>query len=404
VNESALTFRTASDSDLDRLVEIHTSAFPDPRGHSERRRNFIANPLGPLDALWVAIDRGEIVAHAFLFSLRKWLAGSALDVAAIASVGVAPEARGRGVAAKLLLHLHAKADARKASVTMLYAFRQGFYARHGYAPVTSSRLLRIHPASIPSAWRDDVEIAVRGARSGDRTAIVDAYARAARQSHGWLARPDALWDGAFADERRTWMLATRGKRVVGYAAWSLVQPQPHAETRMVVHEVATDDDAARRALFGAIGAQRDQVTEIEVQVDARDPLDRALLDADRARFGTKTLEHAIGEVSAGPMVRLVDVARAVAARRYPSDGVIDIAIDDRPPLRVTIARGRAKASVADRARSPLVIARGALGAVLYGGLSTSDAARIGAAGADASTLARADVLFATPPFYSLDSY
>jgi predicted acetyltransferase len=359
VNESALTFRTATESDLDRLVEIHTSAFPDPRGHSERRRNFIANPLGPLDALWVAVDHGEIVAHAFLFSLRKWLAGAAVDVAAIASVGVAPEARGRGVAASLLQHLHAKGDAQKASVTMLYAFRQGFYARHGYAPVTPSRLLRIHPASIPSAWREERGIALRGARKGDRVAIVDAYTRAARLSHGWLARPEALWDRAFADERRVWTLAARGKKVVGYAAWSLVQSQAHAETRMRVHDVATDDDQARRALFGAIGAQRDQVTEIEVEVDARDPLDRALLDADRARFGTQTIEHAIGEVSAGPMVRLVDVARAISARRYPTDGSIDVVVDDRPALRVTVAKGRAKTSIAERPRAPLTLSRAA---------------------------------------------
>ncbi len=430
-NESALTFRTAHAADLDRLVEIHTSAFPDPRGHSERRRNFVANPLGPLDALWVAVDGGEIVAHAFLFALRKWLAGSAIDVAAIASVGVAPEARGRGVATQLLAHLHAKADAKKASVTMLYAFRQGFYAHHGYAPVTPSRLLRVHPASIPSAWRREPGVALRAARNGDRAAIVDTYTRAAHRSHGWLLRPEALWDRAFADERRTWTLASRGKRIVGYAAWSLVQAESHAETRMVVHEVAADDDAARRALFGAIGAQRDQVSEVEVDVDARDPIDRALVDADRERFGTKALEHAIGEIAAGPMVRLVDVARAIGARKYPEDGAIDVAIDGasalgagtprsdgaagsergprstpdlRPALKVTISRGRAKVSVAERSRAPLVIGRAALGAVMFGGIAASDAARLGWAHGEASTLARADTLFATAPFFALDSY
>jgi predicted acetyltransferase len=417
VNEIVPTFRTAHEADLDRLVEIHTSAFPDPRGHSERRRNFVANPLGPLGALWVAVEGSEIVAHAFLFELRKWLAGSAIDVAAIASVGVAPEARGRGVAAKFLAHLHAKADARKASVTMLYAFRQGFYAHHGYAPVTPSRLLRIHPASIPTSWRDEAGVTLRAARGGDRAAIVDAYTRAAHRSHGWLLRPEALWDRSFADERRIWTLASRGKRIVGYAAWSLVQAQSHAETRMVVHEIAADDDAVRRVLFGAIGAQRDQVNEVELDVDADDPIDRALVDADRARFGSKTLEHAVGELAAGPMVRLVDVARGIGARRYAEDGAIDVAIDGastlgatrstpdlRPALRIMVARGRAKVSVAERTRSPLVIGRAALGAVLYGGISASDAARLGWARGDASTLARADSLFATPPFYALDSY
>jgi hypothetical protein len=76
-------------------------------------------------------------------------------------------------------------------------------------------------------------------------------------------------------------------------------------------------------------------------------------------------------------------------------------IDDRPALHVAITRGRGKVGVAERARSPLVITRAALGAVLYGGLVPSDAARIGWARGEDATLARADALFATPPFFSL---
>jgi predicted acetyltransferase len=395
------TFRPATEADLDRLIEIHASAFPDPRGHEERRRNFTANPLGPLAALWVAEERGEVVAHAFLFPLRAWLAGSQVDVAGIASVGVAPESRGRGIAGKLLTHLHAQAAAAKAPLSLLYAFRQGFYARHGYAATTPSRKLRVHPGSIPLEWRDEPGVTVTRAREGDRAAIVAAQGRTAARSHGWLVRSEALWDRALSDERRSWLVARRGKQPVGYVTWSLAQPEPHGETRMRVHEVAADDDAARRALLGVVGAQRDHVTELEIDVDARDPLDRALLDADRARFGTAALEHDLGALAGGPMVRLVDVARALMARRYPSDGALDLVIDDRPALHVAITRGRGKVGVAERARSPLVITRAALGAVLYGGLVPSDAARIGWARGEDATLARADALFATPPFFSL---
>ena len=126
--------------------------------------------------------------------------GGAVSVAAIASVAVAPEARGRGIAGALLTHLHERADANKASVTTLYPFRQGYYAKHGYAPVTPNRRLLFHPAAIPSAWAseasssgvtirsvratpDSAEQAAKGdapSRSSDRTAIVSAYARAAR--------------------------------------------------------------------------------------------------------------------------------------------------------------------------------------------------------------------------------
>jgi predicted acetyltransferase len=104
------------------------------------------------------------------------------------------------------------------------------------------------------------------------------------------------------------------------------------------------------------------------------------------------------------MVRLVDVARALTARRYPADGTIDLVIDDRPALRVAVTRGRAKVGVAERARSPLVVTRAALGAILYGGLAPTDAARLGWAGGDDAVLARADALFETRPFFALDAF
>jgi hypothetical protein len=71
---------------------------------------------------------------------------------------------------------------------------------------------------------------------------------------------------------------------------------------------------------------------------------------------------------------------------------------------VTVAKGRAKTSIAERPRAPLTLSRAALGAILYGGLSSGDAARLGWAHGEASTLASADALFATPPFFALDSY
>ena len=410
---SPLAFRTATPSDVDRLIEIHTSAFPDPRRHPERRTNFVANPLGDLDALWVAEDAGEIVAHAFLFPLRAWFAGGTVPVAGIATVGVAPEARGRGVGAAFLAHLHERADAQKACATVLYPFRQGFYARHGYAPVTPNRRLRLHPAAIPGSWREDAAsqgIVVRAVRSpggspaADRTAIVNAYVRAAARTHGWLVRPMPFWERRFADERRVWIVATQGRKLTGYVSWSLDQVESHAATRLVVHELVADDDPTKRALLGAVGAQRDQVADVEIEVDARDPLDRALLDADRSRFGTIDVEHVLGVVAGGPMVRLVDVARGLTARTYAADGSLDLVIDDRPPLHVVVADGKAKLSLPRQTRAPLTIQRAALAAVLYGGLSPSDAVRLGWAHGDEPAVSRADAIFASPPFFALDAY
>ena len=77
---------------------------------------------------------------------------------------------------------------------------------------------------------------------------------------------------------------------------------------------------------------------------------------------------------------------------------------ERPALRVTITRGRARVTVPERARSPLRLGRATLGMILYGGVSSREAASLGQAQADPSTLARAYALFATPPFFALDTY
>jgi predicted acetyltransferase len=390
--------RSAAEGDLDRLIEIHTSAFPDPRGHEERRRNFVANPLGTHEALHVATEAGTIVGHAFLFDLDVWVAGARVRCGAIASVGVAPEARGRGVASALLDALHSRALASGAAFTLLYPFRQAFYAARGYANVTPSQRLHLHPSSIPSAWRRTPGITTRRA-SGDRDAIEAAYARAAARTTGWLVRPKALWDRALADERRAWIVAERGERtgaIAGYVTWSLVQREAHAATRLAVHELCADDDATRRALFGAISAMRDQVIEVEMETDARDPLPRALVDADRARFGDAKVEHALGAIVGGPMVRVTDVARAIATRGIAPGPELSVAID-----------GTAFPLGAGPASGPPAIAtdRSTFGALLFGGLSVTDACALGMAhAADDRARALADAALAHPPFFALDTF
>ena len=124
---------------------------------------------------------------------------------------------------------------------------------------------------------------------------------------------------------------------------------------------------------------------------------------ERLRVGERD-EHVLGTVSGGPMVRLVDVARALTVRTYTNDGAIDLVIEGRPPLHLAVVDGKGKLSVPRQARAPLTIDRAPLAAVLFGGLSATDAARLGWAKGDEATLARADALFASPPFFALDAY
>jgi predicted acetyltransferase len=403
----SLVFRAARETDLDRLLDIHRSAFPDPRGTETRRRNFVANPLGRLSDLIVAEDSGSIVAHGFLFPLEGWFGGVRVAVGGVASVAVAPEARGHGSGGALLAELHARAFARGDSITLLYPFRGGFYGRHGYAPASSHRKLRLSPRAIPQGWAHDPVGAscVRVAGPGDREPILRLYEACGKHCTGWMTRTNAFWERKLSNELCHWFVLDKGGgSLAGYVAYTLEQSEPHAPIALWVDELVAEDDAARMRLLGFVGSQRDQVAEVHVRVAADDPIERALIDPDQDRFGESGVEHVLGLIAGGPMVRLVDSRRALLARGYLAAGALDIAVEGEQPLHLEVC-DRMAAVTASRGGPQLRLGREALGAILYGGLSVSGAARLGLVQADdPSTVRVGDTLLALPPFFSVDPF
>jgi predicted acetyltransferase len=388
---------------LERLVTIHASAFPDPRGLSERRTNFTHNVRGKLSDLIVAHDENEIVAHAFLFRSAGFFGGLEVSVGSIASVGVAPEVRGRGIGNALMGELHRVSAARGDVLTLLYPFRAAFYAPLGYGPVTSFRRLAISPGSIPRAWsKPDKNAVIRAMDPKDRAGIEAVHEAAGRTQTGRMKRTNALWDRMFLDERRTWFVAVRDQTVVGYTVWSTSQSEAHARTSLIVHEITAVDYATKRLLFGLIGAQRDQVSSAFLEVDAKDPIDFALLDPDAHVFGTLALEHPFGEVATGPVVRIHDPKKAIEARGFTNDGKAILKIEKNAPIEIRVQGGRAKVR-ATREKPQISLDRRCLASILYGAISPSEASAVafGTLHRDAAEL---DRLFALPPFFAMDPF
>ena len=349
-----LSFRGATDADLDRLLEIHVSAFPDPRRMEARRRNFSHNPLGSLADLVVAEREGAIVAHAFVFPLESWFGGVRVRLGGVASLGVAPESRGVGIGRALLSELEARALARGDAITLLYPFREGFYVRAGYASVASFRRFLVAPRAIPRSWGHGQGAAgrIRPASGDDREGLVRAYEQEALHRTGWIARPAALWEKILVNERRRWFVLEHHGRVDGYVAWTLEQDEPHAAVGLVVEELVGGDDARMR-LLGLAAAQRDEVREIQLDLADDDPIQRAFVDVDRDRWGDARGAHALGTILAGPMVRILDVRSAIEARGYLEDGDLELVVDAKPadPLRGS-KRAGPRERTARRAAAP----------------------------------------------------
>jgi predicted acetyltransferase len=400
----SLAFREAREGDVDRLVDIHIGAYPDARGFEARRRNFVACPFGKLSDLVVAEDLQGVVAHAFLFPLRAWFGGVRVQIGGIASVAVASEARGRGVGHALLQAIHSRALARGDALTVLYPFRQGYYARQGYAAVSSYRHLVLSPNAVPRAWGVARGARVRVAEGADREALVRVHEAHGAVTTGWLARPDALWERRLASERRSWFVVDEGGTVTGYVAWTLAQAEPHAKATLRVDEIVAGSDSTYRLLLAHVASQRDQIAEVWLDVADGDPLERGLTDLDGERFGDGVVEHALGAIAGGPMVFLLDVRRAITARGYLGEGAIDIAVGGEPAVHVQVREGAA--AVTPSTGGPhLRLGRETLGAVLYGALSVGAAVHLGLAEADdPRTVQLADSLFALPPFFSVDPF
>jgi predicted acetyltransferase len=395
-----LIFRVATEEDLPRLLEVHLAAYPGPYSVDMRKRNFLSNPFGSIENLTVVEVAGDIVAHAFLFPFEASFGGRLTKVGGVASVGVAPEARGRGVGRALMKKLHALSDARGDALTLLYPFRQGFYASLGYAPITSRRRIAFDPRAVPDGWRELARQRTVGRAKGeDRERIESLHAAAAARTNGWITRGAAFWDRLFARERRH-HLVTDG----GYVAFTIDQEHTHGEAVLLVDELVAIDDTARRTLYGALSAMRDQVHEIVIEVAHDDPIEHALVDVDRRRYGTDTVEHAFGEIVGGPMVRIEDVHRAIEARGYrEGEATFDVVVDDEIAMAVTIADGRAIVSGA-RGGAVLHATRATLAGIFYGGLRATDAARLGLLDADHKLLERIDAVVALPPLAPIDSF
>src|SRR5262249_33666613 len=90
---SALDVRVAREDDLERLVEIHSCAYPEPGGYQRHARHVTRNAFGGLECLRVAEKDGVVVAFAALGRLDLWLGGRPVPTGGIASLAVAPESR-----------------------------------------------------------------------------------------------------------------------------------------------------------------------------------------------------------------------------------------------------------------------------------------------------------------------
>jgi predicted acetyltransferase len=298
-----------------------------------------------------AFDGANPIGITGIYSLRLSVPGALLPAAGVSWVGVLPTYRRRGVLRSLMRRQLADIQAAGEPLAVLWASEAGIYGRYGYGKATSQLAFTIHRGEGALASSSVVGGAAVGgaavggagggagaAGGGLRLRLVtpsDAWAELAKvwdsvlQSRpGFFARSEPWWRQVLADpeERRRGAAPLRcviteddsGPR--GYALYTGTgrwgDETMLADGRLDIRELVAADPAASALLWADL-LSRDLTSEFHARLrPVDDPLLSQLADPRRAR----------PHLTDGLWVRLIDVPKALAGRRYacPVDLVIEV--------------------------------------------------------------------------------
>ena len=331
----AVELRAVGDEELEELLRVTHTAFaaapPDAEHLAEVRRG------AELDRTRAVFEGGRMVAGSSAVSFELTVPGLAtVPAAGVTWVGVLPTHRRRGHLRRMMVALLDDAVAREEPVAILYASESSIYGRFGYGVASTAAAVEIqrrHGVLRPSAPGTSGRVELLDAEHAAKVlpGLLDA---ARRRQPGDVNRPDAWWDAIFRDpeKRRNGggprfyaVHESPSGEADGYAAYRVKNQwaQGLPDGRLTVDEVVGASPDAEIALWRYLFS----IDLVEVVDAFRRPVDDVLrwVLVDPRRLRVTTMSDLM-------WLRVVDVAAALAARRYRVAGtlVLDVADDVRP--------------------------------------------------------------------------
>jgi predicted acetyltransferase len=289
-------------------------------------------PIAELDRSLGLWDGDRVVATSGIYSLQMTVPGALVPCAGVTWVTVSPTHRRQGVLTSImrrqLTELH---EQQREPVAALWAAEYPIYGRFGYAPAAlrgglSGRTERL-------ALRPDVEVGKgrveRVPVAEYRAAAMPLYDAVRRHVPGNMARDDRWWDRTLRDrpegrdgatERRYLLHTEPDGTVTGYAAYRVKASwtdTSEPDGTLTVEEIRATSTPAYAALWDFL-LSVDLIRQLRYPMASADDPVRHLL-ADARALHVQPVD--------GLWVRLVDVDRALAARRYPAP--IDLVLEVR---------------------------------------------------------------------------
>lgn len=285
------------------------------------------------DRSLAAFDGPTLVGTANAYTRQLTVPGGPTPVAAVSWVSVAATHRRRGLlTAMMRRQLTELFEGQREPVAVLWASEPTIYGRFGYGRASDAVTLAVDTRSVRLRPPGGAAGALGGGAlslatpAAARATLADVYERQRGGTVGWLDRPGAWWDVRLFDPERRREGASTLRAVLhagaggspdGYAlyatksGWEAGGPAGEVHVR----EVVAGDPAAYAGLWRFL-LELDLVRTVRYRLGSADEPLVHLVDNARG------LHPQVGD---GLWVRLVDVPRALAARRYAVD--VDVVLD-----------------------------------------------------------------------------
>lgn len=341
---------------------------------------------------------GRAVASLARIEFAHWFGGRAVPATGIAAVGTDPALRGRKAATGLMAGLLAELHAEGRPLSSLYPATLPLYRRAGYGFGGDHIAYRAALAPLASVRPP---LAIERAADPDPELLAGLRRNEARSGNGLLERPAGRWEELLSPPGRgddVFLFLGNG----GAEGYAIVRRE--GGDRLDFTDLCAPTPGAALTAMALAAGYRSQVEEIGWIGGADDPI--VLLAPDRAVRSVRWQRW---------MLRVVDIAAAVAARGWPEDAGIDIDLDiDDPVLpanagrwRLSSRNGHAQAVRLDDPSSGSLSIRLGIDAfaMLYAGYAApARMAALGLIEGDAGSIAAATRLFAGPRPWSPDFY
>jgi predicted acetyltransferase len=282
------------------------------------------------DRAIAAYDGDRIVGTAGIFSFDLTVPGGVLPAAGVTLVGVHPTHRRQGILRRMMrMQLDAIHD-RGEPLAILWASEGSIYQRFGYGLATFAGRVSVEVARgafrtphVPSGTIRFVDM------DEARVRFPPVYDRLVADRPGFFARTPAYWDAEVLRDPPHWRRGASSAfhvvhevagEVDGYARYRVRERWDDlgSQSTVIVAEKMATNPAASLDLWRYL-LDIDLMHKLEAwNIPADDPILAAILEPRRLAFS-------IGD---GIWLRVVDLASALAQRRYAVDGRLVLEVSD----------------------------------------------------------------------------